>query len=116
MNMANPGASFNRDYLSSPGVVFVVNQSKEYDGKYILTSLDFLRQLLDYTTEVSAMELKLKSNVNTSSVQSKIENILGDDFVVQKSLSAAGRCFPYYGDREAHLLSVSDFYSDDCVF
>ena len=29
------------------------------------------------------MELKLKSNVNTSSVQSKIENILGDDFVVQ---------------------------------
>mgnify|MGYP003204529733 CR=1 FL=1 len=65
-----------------PGVVFVVNQ-QEYDGKYILTSLDFLRQLLDYTTEVSAMELKLKPNVNTSSVQSKIENILGDDFVVQ---------------------------------
>lgn len=56
---------------------------QEYDGKYILTSLDFLRQLLDYTTEVSAMELKLKPNVNTSSVQSKIENILGDDFVVQ---------------------------------
>ena len=82
VNMANPGASFNRDYLYSPGVVFVVNQ-QEYDGKYILTSLDFLRQLLDYTTEVSAMELKLKSNVNTSSVQSKIENILGDDFVVQ---------------------------------
>ena len=82
MNMANPGASFNRDYLYSPGVVFVVNQ-QEYDGKYILTSLDFLRQLLDYTTEVSAMELKLKPNVNTSSVQSKIENILGDDFVVQ---------------------------------
>ena len=82
VNMANPGASFNRDYLYSPGVVFVVNQ-QEYDGKYILTSLDFLRQLLDYTTEVSAMELKLKPNVNTSSVQSKIENILGDDFVVQ---------------------------------
>ena len=81
VNMANPGASFNRDYLYSPGVVFVVNQ-QEYDGKYILTSLDF-RQLLDYTTEVSAMELKLKPNVNTSSVQSKIENILGDDFVVQ---------------------------------
>ena len=36
VNMANPGASFNRDYLYSPGVVFVVNQ-QEYDGKYILT-------------------------------------------------------------------------------
>lgn len=54
-----------------------------YDGKYILTSLDFIRQLLDYTTEVSAIELKLKSGANVSSVQSKIEKMLGDDFVVQ---------------------------------
>lgn len=82
VNMANPSASFNQDYLYSPGVVFVVNQ-QEYDGKYILTSLDFLRQLLDYTTEVSAMELKLKSDANVSSVQAKIKKILGDAFVVQ---------------------------------
>ena len=82
VNMANPGSSFSRDYLYSPGVVFAVNQ-QEYDGKYILTSLDFLRQLLDYTTEVSAMELKLKSDANISSIQSKIERMLGDDFVVQ---------------------------------
>ena len=79
---ANPGASFNRDYLYSPGVVFVVNQQK-YDESYILTSLDFLRNLLDYTTEVSGIELKLKPNANISSVQSKIEKMLGDDFVVQ---------------------------------
>ena len=78
----SPGASFKRDYLYSPGVVFVVNQ-QQYDGKYILTSLDFIRQLLDYTTEVSAIELKLKSGANVSSVQSKIEKMLGDDFVVQ---------------------------------
>ena len=68
--------------LYSPGVVFVVNQQK-YDESYILTSLDFLRNLLDYTTEVSGIELKLKPNANVSSVQSKIEKMLGDDFVVQ---------------------------------
>ena len=82
VNMANPGASFNRDYLYSPGVVFVVNQ-QQYDGKYILTSLDYLRRLLDYTTEVSAIELKLKPDANIASVQAKIEKILGDGFVVQ---------------------------------
>lgn len=82
VNMANPGSSFSRDYLYSPGVVFAVNQ-QEYDGKYILTSLDFLRQLLDYTTEVSAMELKLKPDANISSVQDRIEQMLGTDFVVQ---------------------------------
>ena len=39
VNMANPGASFKRDYLYSPGVVFVVNQQL-YDGKYILTETE----------------------------------------------------------------------------
>ncbi|MEY8706668.1 FtsX-like permease family protein [Bacteroides faecichinchillae] len=82
VNMANPGASFNHDYLYSPGIVFSVNQ-QQYDAKYILTSLDFLRHLLDYTTEVSAIELKLKPNVNLASVQANIEKILGSDFVVQ---------------------------------
>lgn len=82
VNMANPASSFNSDYLFSPGAVFAVNQQK-YDSQYILTSLDFLRRLLDYTTEVSAIEVKLKPGVNVSSVKSDIENILGDDFIVK---------------------------------
>ena len=36
VNMANPSASFNMEYLFSPGTVFVVNQQK-YDSRYILT-------------------------------------------------------------------------------
>ncbi len=82
VNMANPGASFNRGYLYSPGVVFAVNQP-EYDTSYILTSLDFLRRMLDYTTEVSAVELKLRPGASLSSVQDRIERMLGDGFVVQ---------------------------------
>ncbi|RGN36576.1 FtsX-like permease family protein [Bacteroides oleiciplenus] len=81
VNMANPSASFNRDYLFSPGVVFVVNQQK-YDARYILTSLDFARNLFNYDTEVSAIELKLKPDADASAVQKKISRILGDDFVV----------------------------------
>ncbi|MCF2707668.1 FtsX-like permease family protein [Bacteroides pyogenes] len=82
VNMANPGASFNRDYLHSPGTIFVVNQ-QPYDSKYILTSLGFLRRMLDYSTEVSAIELKLKPEANTSTVQAKIEQMLGEEFLVQ---------------------------------
>lgn len=81
VNMANPSASFNRDYLFSPGVVFVVNQQK-YDARYILTSLSFARNLFNYDTEVSAVELKLKPGVDVTAVQRKIARILGDEFVV----------------------------------
>ena len=82
VNMANPAASFNSANLFSSGLVFAVNQQK-YDASYILTSLQFARKLFQYDTEVSSVELKLKSDVNIGSVKKKIQAILGDGFRVQ---------------------------------
>lgn len=82
VNIANPTAAFNREYLFSPGAIFAVNQQK-YDSHYILTSLDFARRLFNYDTEVSAIEMKLKPGSNIGSVQKKIAGILGDRFIVQ---------------------------------
>lgn len=82
VNIANPSAAFNRDYLFSPGAVFVVNQQK-YDARYILTSLSFARRLFDYDPEVSAIELKLKPGSDTRAVQQKIQELLGEGFAVQ---------------------------------
>lgn len=82
VNIANPAASFNSDYLFSPGAVFIVNQQK-YDARYILTSLGFARRLFDYDTEVSAIEIKLKPGSNIDAVEKKMEEILGERFVVQ---------------------------------
>lgn len=82
VNMGNPSASFSKDYLFSPGVVFVVNQ-QQYDSHYILTSLQFIRSLLNYESEVSALELKLKPTANIDKVKDHIKQILGEDFLVQ---------------------------------
>lgn len=82
INVANPSASFKKDYLYSPGVVFAVNQEK-YDGSYVLTSLDFAKRLFCYDTEVTSLELKLKSDVNVIATQQKIERMLGANYLVQ---------------------------------
>lgn len=82
VNLANPSAAFNREYLFSPGAVFVVNQEK-YDAHYIVTSLSFARRLFDYGCEVSAVELKLKPDADTEAVRQRIATLLGDRFVVQ---------------------------------
>ena len=47
INMANPMSSFVSDDLFSSGLTFTVNQEK-YDGSYILTSIDFARNLFQY--------------------------------------------------------------------
>lgn len=82
VNMANPSSSFNMEYLFSPGCVFAVNQQK-YDSRYILVPLDFVRGLLDYSTEVSAIELKLKPGTDVNAVKAKIQKSLGNGFVVR---------------------------------
>jgi lipoprotein-releasing system permease protein len=81
VNMSNPATSFNSDYLFSPGVVFAVNQQK-YDSRYILTSLKFIRNLLDYDTEVSAVELKLTAGTNVNEFENRLAAKLGNGYVV----------------------------------
>ena len=82
INVANPTTSFQTDYLHSSGLVFAVNQQK-YDASYILTSLSFARNLFQYDTEVSSIELKLLPNASLSQVKGKVQDLLGKDFMVQ---------------------------------
>ena len=82
VNMANPSTGFVTGNLFSSGLVFAVNQEK-YDASYILTSMDFARKLFQYTTEVSAVNLKLKDGASIDAVKKRIQLLLGDDFRVQ---------------------------------
>lgn len=82
VNMANPSTAFVTGNLFSSGLVFAVNQEK-YDASYILTSIDFARRLFQYTTEVSAINLKLKVGADTDAVKKHIQDLLGNDFRVQ---------------------------------
>lgn len=81
VNMANPAASFTGGNLFSSGLVFAVNQEK-YDGSYILTSLKFARQLFQYTTEISAINLKMKEGTDIDAFKRKLEKHLGERFRV----------------------------------
>ena len=81
INVANPSTSFQTAYLHSSGLIFAVNQQK-YDASYILTSLSFARDLFQYNTEVSSIELKLKEGSNIYKVQKRISQSLGEDFQV----------------------------------
>lgn len=81
INVANPSTSFESSYLHSSGLVFAVNQQK-YDASYILTSLSFARDLFQYETEVSSIELKLVTDADLKKVKNEIRRILGNDFLV----------------------------------
>ena len=82
VNIGNPLSSFNHDELQSPGVVFMVRQSK-YDSNYILTSLQFAQKLFDREGRVSAIELKLKEGVKADKAKQQLQAQFGERFKVE---------------------------------
>jgi ABC-type Zn uptake system ZnuABC Zn-binding protein ZnuA/ABC-type lipoprotein release transport system permease subunit len=81
VNMANPVKSFLIEYLFIGGV-YHINQPV-YDEGFMLVSIDFMRSILDYDREVSALELKLAPGADIFSVKKKIAQLIGENFVVQ---------------------------------
>ena len=76
----NPEKAFNRRYIFPSGV-FAIQQ--DFDTKYIIVPIDFARKLLDYTTEVSSLELKIDPAYDVDDIQKQIKNIMGEDFEVK---------------------------------
>jgi lipoprotein-releasing system permease protein len=81
LNMADPSQGFTVDELYSPGALFCVRQGK-YDVKYIITHIDFARNLFDQEGRLSSLELRLKKGSDFDAVKQQIQQIAGDRYRV----------------------------------
>ncbi len=81
LDMMNPMDGFMVDSLLSPGVVFSVQQGK-YDRNYILTSIEFARNLFQREGEISSLEIKLKPGSDIAATKEKMKAITGNRFKV----------------------------------
>lgn len=91
VNLANPATSFNQEY-AQVGAVFRINQPV-YDENYLIVSLALARDLFDYDTEVTSVELRLKDGASVRQVQNEIEAILGAGFLVENQYQQQAASF-----------------------
>ena len=82
INMANLQDGFVEDELYSPGVLFSIKQGK-YDKRYIITAIQFTRNLFDRDGELTSLELRLKPGSNFERVKAKVQELAGTRFVVR---------------------------------
>lgn len=80
INLANPDQSFRRKFIYPSGI-FAIEQ--DFDSRYILVPIEFMRDLLDYNDEVTALEIKTDSAAKVTRVQENIQQRLGPDYVVK---------------------------------
>jgi lipoprotein-releasing system permease protein len=76
----NPERAINRKYIFPSGMFSIEQQ---INAKYLLVPIEFARDLLQYSTEVSAIALDIDEGKDQSATQEEIQSILGDTFKVQ---------------------------------
>ena len=81
VNLSQPERSFNERQIYISGV-YAVNQ-QEIDSKFVFVSIDFARELFNYGSVASAIELKFKNGTNISKARKEISSILGDNYKLQ---------------------------------
>lgn len=83
VNLLDPLASLRKETLFPSGIISL---EQGFDKKYVYVPLSSLRDLLEYTDEVSALEIYVKdgfrddAGVISPSLQKSIEKILGDSY------------------------------------
>ena len=79
ISMINPANSFNRSYVFPSGI-FSIEQ--EYDSEYVLLPIKTVRELLEYSKEVTSLEIKIKDGYDKAEIQKQIKLITGEKFDV----------------------------------
>ena len=84
VNVANPMGAFRQDSLFLSGIFQL--QQNSYDADLIYVPLDVARDLFDYESEATQIEVKLAPDANERQVMDAIGQALGDGFQVKNRL------------------------------
>ena len=84
VNIANPMGAFRQDSLFLSGVFQL--QQNSYDSDLIYVPLDVARQLFDYETEATQVEVKLAPTADEQEVMHAISRALGNGYQVKNRL------------------------------
>jgi len=76
----NPENAFIRRFIFPSGIYQV---EQEYDSRYVYIPIDFARELLEYDTGVSSIEIKFDNKADPRFVQENVTDIFGEGFIVQ---------------------------------
>ncbi len=84
INPANPARAFRSDTLLVGGV-FQMDQA-EFDTDVVIVPLSVMRGLLNYTSEASAIEIRLKPDASPDEVAHRLQDTLGQSMLVKDRL------------------------------
>ncbi|MEN6618480.1 MAG: FtsX-like permease family protein [Rikenellaceae bacterium] len=80
ISLVNPASSLNQERIFPSGV-FSIEQG--FDNKYIYIPIEVARNLTEYDTEVTAVELYLKDGGDFEELKEEFSKAIGQDFIIK---------------------------------
>ena len=74
------GQPFKKRFLYPAGT-FVIQQ--DFESRYVLATLGFVREILSYPSELTALEIKLTPEANPDHVRKEISLIMGEKVIIK---------------------------------
>lgn len=84
VDLNDPMNAFTEDSVFVSGVFMV--QQKNYDNDMVFVPIDLARELFDYTTEASQVEVKLAPGTSEADVMEQLEAQLGASYTVKNRI------------------------------
>lgn len=81
VNLANPASSFLSDSVEN--IAVFRSDRKEIDENMVIVDIELARELLQYDSEASAIEIQAKQGSDTHILAAEIQSTLGNRFVVK---------------------------------
>lgn len=72
--------AFVREWIFPSGIYSV---EQEFDSRYIFIPITVMRRLLEYDTEVSAIEIKFDGSSTVEEIQASVKELFGPDYIVK---------------------------------
>lgn len=91
VNLVNPASSFNTSQVYCSGV-FSISQP-EYDDRTIYVPISVARNLFDYTTEATLLEIKVSDDSKVDAIKAQAATILGDNYVLRNRMEQKSEAF-----------------------
>ncbi len=76
----DPTQAFNNEQIFAIGA-FSIQQ--DFDTKYVIVPLRLAKQLLNYKSEITAIELSIDNNKNAENIQKEIKQLIGDNYSIK---------------------------------
>lgn len=90
-----------------PAGVFSIQQ--EFDEKYVFLPLRLARELLEYTDEVTSIEVRFKQGVDRDKIQSEIQATLGNDYHVKNRFQQNESLFKILSSEKTAIFLILVF-------